>query len=252
MSVWTERDGRVATVILHRPDVRNAVDRPTATALHEAFVALDEDPTIDVCVLWGQGGVFCSGADLRALGTDRGNTLTPGGPGPMGPTRLKMSKPVIAAVEGFAVAGGLELALWCDLRVAAETAVFGVLCRRWGVPLIDGGTVQLPRIVGYGHAMDLILTGREVLGREAKDIGLINRMVPTGAARAEAEGLAAELAELPQICLRNDRRSMMTGYDLPVDDAMDREFLLGIETLGSGEAIEGAKRFVDGEGRHGQ
>lgn len=251
MSVTIERNGPVATVVLSRPEVRNAVDGPTAEAMYEAFRELDADDSVHVCVLWGDGGTFCSGADLTALGTERGNRLGPAGPGPMGPTRLAMSKPVIAAVEGYAVAGGLELALWCDLRVASETAIFGVFCRRWGVPLIDGGTVRLPRIVGYSHAMDLILTGRDVMSREAKDIGLINRMVPTGAARVEAEALAAEMAALPQSCLRNDRRSLMGSVGQSVTDAMEFEFELGVTTISSGETAAGAKRFVDGEGRHG-
>lgn len=251
MGVSIERIGAVATVILSRPEVRNAVDGPTAEALHDAFVELDADESINVCVLWGDGGTFCSGADLSGLGTERGNRLDPEGQAPMGPTRLSMSKPVIAAVEGYAVAGGLELALWCDLRVASEAAVFGVFCRRWGVPLVDGGTIRLPRIVGYGHAMDMILTGRDVMSREAKDIGLINRMVPEGAARVEAERLAAEIAALPQICLRNDRRSLIAGFGQSVSDAMELEFELGMQTVASGETAAGAQRFVDGAGRHG-
>jgi enoyl-CoA hydratase len=251
MSVTIERNGSVATVVLNRPEVRNAVDGPTASALYEAFVELDEDDSVHACVLWGEGGTFCSGADLTSLGTERGNRLDPNGHAPMGLTRLVMSKPVIAAVEGYAVAGGLELALWCDLRVASEEAVFGVFCRRWGVPLIDGGTVRLPRIVGYSHAMDMVLTGREVLSREAKDIGLVNRMVPTGSARVEAEMLAAELAALPQVCLRNDRRSLMASLGRSVEDGMKTEFDLGVQTIGSAEMAAGTARFVSGEGRHG-
>ncbi len=251
MSVTIERNGAVATVILHRPEVRNAVDGPTAEALYEAFVELDGDESVSVCVLWGDGGTFCSGADLTALGTERGNRLDPDGQAPMGPTRLAMTKPVIAAVEGYAVAGGLELALWCDLRVAAKTAVFGVFCRRLGVPLVDGGTARLPRIVGYSHAMDLILTGREVLASEAKEIGLINRMVPQGSARIEAERLASELANLPQTCLRNDRLALIAGVGRSIPDAMATEFDLGMRTIGSGETASGAERFVAGEGRHG-
>jgi len=204
VGVTIERNERVATVVLDRPEARNAVDGPTAQALHEAFVDLDADDEIAVCVLWGSGGTFCSGADLKAMGTDRMNRLDAEGPAPMGPTRLAMSKPIIAAVEGYAVAGGLELALWCDLRVAGDTAAFGVFCRRWGVPLIDGGTVRLPRIVGHGNAMDMILTGREVPAMEARAMGLVNRIVSDGQARAAAEDLARELELFPQMCMRND------------------------------------------------
>lgn len=251
MGVTIERSERVATVVLDRPEARNAVDGPTAQALHEAFVDLDADDEIAVCVLWGSGGTFCSGADLKAMGTGRMNRLDPDGPGPMGPTRLAMSKPVIAAVEGYAVAGGLELALWCDLRVAGDTAAFGVFCRRWGVPLIDGGTVRLPRIVGHGNAMDMILTGREVPAMEARAMGLVNRIVSDGQARAAAEDLARELELFPQMCMRNDRRSIIDAWGLSVDEAMRREFELGAETIESGETEAGVARFRDGEGRHG-
>ncbi|MEE8456448.1 MAG: crotonase/enoyl-CoA hydratase family protein [Acidimicrobiia bacterium] len=250
MSVTIERDGPVGTVVLERPEVRNAVDGPTALALHEAFVELDSDERIAVCVLWGSGGTFCSGADLKAMGTGRMNRLDDQGPGPMGPTRIVMSKPVIAAVEGYAVAGGLELALWCDLRVAGDTAAFGVFCRRWGVPLIDGGTVRLPRVVGQGHAMDMILTGREVSATEVRSMGLVNRIVPEGQARMSAENLARDLALFPQMCMRNDRRSVIEAWGLSVDDAMRREFELGLATIDSGETEKGAARFRDGEGRH--
>lgn len=250
MSVTIERDGPVGTVVLERPEVRNAVDGPTALALHEAFVELDSDEGIAVCVLWGSGGIFCSGADLKAMGTDRMNRLDDQGPGPMGPTRIVMSKPVIAAVEGYAVAGGLELALWCDLRVAGDTAAFGVFCRRWGVPLIDGGTVRLPRVVGQGHAMDMILTGREVSATEARSMGLVNRIVPEGQARMSAENLARDLALFPQMCMQNDRRSVIEAWGLSVDDAMRREFELGSTTMDSGETEKGVARFRDGEGRH--
>ncbi len=251
MAVAIEQTGHVATVVLSRPEVRNAVDGPTADALHASMERLDRDESVGVVVLWGDGGNFCAGADLAALGTERGNRLAPDGQAPMGPTRLVMSKPLIAAVEGYAVAGGLELALWCDLRVAAETARFGVFSRRFGVPLIDGGTVRLPLIVGYGHAMDMVLTGREVLAREAKEIGLINRIVPEGAARAEAELLAAHIASFPQTCLRNDRRSLMESIGKPVAESMAVEFRLGSATLDSGETAAGAARFVAGQGRHG-
>ncbi len=251
MGVTIERNERVATVVLERPEARNAVDGPTAQALHEAFVDLDADDEIAVCVLWGSGGTFCSGADLKAMGTDRMNRLDAEGPAPMGPTRLAMSKPIIAAVEGYAVAGGLELALWCDLRVAGDTAAFGVFCRRWGVPLIDGGTVRLPRIVGHGNAMDMILTGREVPAMEARAMGLLNRIVSDGQARAAAEDLARELELFPQMCMRNDRRSVIDAWGLSVDDAMRREFELGAMTIESGETEAGVTRFKDGEGRHG-
>jgi len=251
MSVSIERDGTVGTVILNRPDVRNAVDGPTAKALHDAFTELESDDGTAVCVLWGAGGTFCSGADLHAIGTDRTHTLDADGHGPMGPTRLNMSKPVIAAIEGHAVAGGLELALWCDLRVASETSVLGVLCRRWGVPLIDGGTVRLPQIVGVGHAMDMILTGREITATEAKNIGLINRIVPEGAARQEAEALARVIGAFPNICLTSDRRSLLDGMGEPTESAMRREFELGMATIVTGETIAGVDRFTSGAGRHG-
>ncbi len=251
MSVTIERNGPVGTVVLERPEARNAVDGPTAQALYEAFLALDEDDGIAVCVLWGSGGTFCSGADLKAIGTERMNKVEPEGSAPMGPTRLMMSKPVIAAIEGFAVAGGLELALWCDMRVAAESASFGVFCRRWGVPLIDGGTVRLPRVVGAGHAMDMLLTGREVFAEEARTMGLVNRIVADGGTRGAAEALANEIAQFPQTCMRNDRRSAIGSIGVSFDDAMRAEFELGLDTINSGETATGASRFVTGEGRHG-
>lgn len=204
MAVRVERAGPVTTVVLSRPASRNAVDGEAARQLADAFREFEDDDAARVAVLWGDGGTFCSGADLKAMGTGRGNRVTPDGDGPMGPTRMRLGKPVIAAVAGHAVAGGLELALWCDLRVAEEDAVFGVFCRRWGVPLIDGGTVRLPRLIGAGRAMDLVLTGRPVPAAEALDIGLVNRVVPTGTARAEAELLAAEIARFPQECLRSE------------------------------------------------
>lgn len=251
MSVSIERNGAVGTVILDRPDVRNAVDGPTAKELHDAFTELEDDEGTAVCVLWGAGGTFCSGADLHAIGTDRTHTLEVEGPGPMGPTRLNMSKPVVAAIEGHAVAGGLELALWCDLRVGSESSVLGVLCRRWGVPLIDGGTVRLPQIVGIGHAMDMILTGREVMALEAKNMGLINRIVPEGAAREEAEALAHAITAFPNICLTSDRRSLLDGIGTPTETAMRREFELGMATIATGETMTGVDRFRSGVGRHG-
>jgi len=251
MNVRVERSGAVTTVILDRPEVRNAVDGPTAAALSDAFREFDADPEAAAAVLFGAGGTFCAGADLRAVGTARGNRTAPDGDGPMGPTRMRLSKPVIAAVAGFAVAGGLELALWCDLRVAAEGAVFGVFCRRWGVPLVDGGTVRLPRLVGLGRAMDLILTGRAVDAAEAIQIGLVNRVVPDGTVREAAERLAAELAALPQACLRNDRRSAIESVSLDHDAAMAREFELGMASLADPGLLAGVARFREGAGRGG-
>lgn len=248
-SVRSERAGAVTTVVLSRPGARNAVDGPTATALADAFRAFEADPGARAAVLWGEGGTFCSGADLKAFGTERANRTEPDGDGPMGPTRLRLTKPVIAAVSGHAVAGGLELALWCDLRVAEEDAVFGVFCRRWGVPLIDGGTVRLPRLVGASRAADMVLTGRAVPAVEAYDMGLANRLVPAGEARAAAEELAASLARFPQTCLRTDLASLRAQEGLPEEEAMRGEFARGGATLA--EATEGAARFAAGAGRHG-
>jgi enoyl-CoA hydratase len=249
-AVRVERDGPVTTVTLSRPARRNAVDGPTAAALADAFRAFDADPDAAVAVLHGDGGVFCAGADLTALGTDRSNRVAPDGDGPMGPTRMRLSKPVIAAVSGHAVAGGLELALWCDLRVADETAVFGVFCRRWGVPLIDGGTVRLPRLIGESRAMDLILTGRPVDATEALQIGLANRVVPAGQALATAQELAVGLAAFPQICMRSDRASMLDTHGLPDQHGLAVEFAHGQAPLAA-EALPGAARFAAGAGRHG-
>ena len=243
MTVRTNRDGAITTVVIDRPEKRNAVDGPTAAALADAFRAFDADDTAAVAILTGAGNTFCAGADLAAIGTGRGNRVAPDGDGPMGPTRMTLSKPVVAAIEGYAVAGGLELALWCDLRVAAENAVFGVFCRRWGVPLIDGGTVRLPRLIGESRAMDLILTGRPVDAAEAHRIGLVNRLAPAGQAYVAAKALAADLAALPQACLRNDRLAVRAG-------TMEAEFRLGLKSLAAG-AAEGAARFVSGQGRHG-
>ncbi|MFG3255544.1 crotonase/enoyl-CoA hydratase family protein [Streptomyces sp. NPDC048172] len=248
-AVSVERDGPVTTVVLSRPHVRNAVDGPAARALADAFRAFDADPGARVAVLWGAGGTFSAGADLKALPTDRANRVAPDGDGPMGPTRMRLSKPVIAAVSGHAVAGGLELALWCDLRVAEEDAVFGVFCRRWGVPLIDGGTVRLPRLIGASRAADMILTGRPVPASEAYGTGLVNRLVPPGRARAEAEELAAGLARFPQTCMRGDLASLHAQEGLPEEEAMAQEFTYGRAALG--EAAEGAARFAAGAGRHG-
>lgn len=248
--VRVEREGPVIVVVLDRPEARNAVDRPTAEALAAAFRAFDEDDSAAVAVLWGAGGTFCSGADLRAFADpDRRNALTPDGDGPMGPTRMELGKPVIAAIEGYAVAGGLELACWCDLRVVAVDAVLGVFCRRWGVPLIDGGTVRLPRLVGESRAMDLILTGRPVDAEEARAMGLANRVVPTGEARAAAVALGRTLAALPQAALRADRASARASAHLPVDAALRAEFARGVATVP--EAAAGVARFVAGAGRHG-
>jgi len=252
MPVTVEKSGPVTTVILSRPERRNAVDRDTAEALSAAFEAFDVDDTSHVAVLFGDGGTFCAGADLVAVAEGRPNNLAQTGPGPMGPSRMHLSKPVIAAVAGYAVAGGLELALWCDLRVAEEDATFGVFCRRWGVPLIDGGTVRLPRLIGASRAADMILTGRAVSAREALDWGLCNRVVPTGKARLEAEALAATIAAFPQQCLRSDRRSAFEQWSLPEGAALTREFELGFSTIASGETVAGAARFAGGAGRHGK
>ncbi|MEU8380308.1 crotonase/enoyl-CoA hydratase family protein [Streptosporangium sp. NPDC048865] len=249
MAVRTERDGPVTTVVLSRPEVRNAVDAPTAQALADAFRDFDADPGAAVAVLWGEGGTFCAGADLKAVAEGRANRVAPGGDGPMGPTRMRLGKPVIAAVAGHAVAGGLELALWCDLRVAEEDAVFGVFCRRWGVPLVDGGTVRLPRLVGTGRAMDMILTGRPVAAAEALGMGLVDRVVPAGTSRAAAENLAASIARFPQECLRSDRTSVLEQEGLPEEEAMAGELRHGLTVLPG--AAAGAARFAAGAGRHG-
>lgn len=247
--VRVERNGEVTTVILDRPEARNAVNGPTAAALYAAFDEFDRDETASVAVLCGDHGTFCAGADLKGIGTPEGNPTHITGPGPMGPTRMVLSKPVIAAVSGYAVAGGLELALWCDLRVAEENAVFGVFCRRWGVPLIDGGTVRLPRLIGHSRAMDMILTGRGVDAAEAYAMGLANRVVPVGQARHAAEKLAVELAGLPQQCLRADRSSQLYQWGRTESEAMANEFesLARVAT----ESLSGAQRFTGGAGRHG-
>lgn len=250
MTIRVERDGAVLTVLLDRPEARNAVDRATAEELAEAFRAFDADDDVRVSVLAGVGDHFCAGADLKAFAAGQPNRLEPDGDAPMGPTRMLLSKPVIAAINGYAVAGGLELALWCDLRVMEEDAVVGVFCRRWGVPLIDGGTVRLPRLIGLSRALDLILTGRPVDAQEALAMGLANRVVPRGAARQEAEALARELARLPQECLRSDRLSAYEATDLPFTQAMANEFQHGMRVI-QASASEGARRFADGAGRHG-
>ncbi len=250
MALRIERSGPITTVILSRPEVRNAVDRETAQELAEAFRAFDADPAALVGVLAGEHGQFCAGADLKAFASGRANRVEPDGDGPMGPSRMLLSKPVVAAISGYAVAGGLELALWCDLRVMEEDAVLGVFCRRWGVPLIDGGTVRLPRLIGLSRALDLILTGRPVDAHEALALGLVNRVVAHGQARAAAEELARELARFPQVCMRNDRLSAYEQGNLSIEDALANEFRHGMESLHAG-AAEGARRFASGAGRHG-
>ncbi len=248
MAIRTETREAVTTIIIDRPERRNAVDGPTAEALADAFRTFEQDDRARVAVLWGAGGTFCAGADLKAFS----NRVEPTGDGPMGPTRMLLAKPVIAAVAGHAVAGGLELALWCDLRVVEETAVFGVFCRRWGVPLMDGGTVRLPRLVGLGRALDLILTGRPVDALEAARIGLADRVVPPGKAREDAEALARTIARFPPRCVLSDRQACHETWGLGLDAALRREFELGRATLDSGETTAGAARFVAGEGRHGR
>ena len=251
MAVKTEKHGDLVVISIDRPSVRNAVDFETANGLSEAFRAFDADKQRLAAVLTGSGGHFCAGADLKAVAAGRGNRVTLEGDGPLGPTRMVLSKPVIAAVEGFAVAGGLELALWCDMRVAARSAVFGVYCRRWGVPLVDGGTVRLPRLIGQSHAMDMILTGRGVGGEEALRMGLANRLVEDGEALHGAVEIAEQLARFPQRCLRSDRRSVLMQWGKPMHEALQQETLLGREVIKSGETVHGAGRFNDGAGRHG-
>ncbi|MFF8828637.1 crotonase/enoyl-CoA hydratase family protein [Streptomyces sp. NPDC015131] len=250
-AVRVERDGPVTTVVLSRPAARNAVDGPTARLLAAAFREFEADDDASVAVLWGEGGTFCAGADLKAVGTGHGNRVAPDGDGPMGPTRLRLTKPVVAAVAGHAVAGGLELALWCDLRVVEEDAVFGVFCRRWGVPLIDGGTFRLPRLIGESRAMDLVLTGRPVPASEAYAIGLANRLVPPGRARQAAEELARAIAAFPQTCLRHDRLAVREQHGLPEPEALAAELRHGMVPLSAGETLTGAARFASGAGRHG-
>jgi enoyl-CoA hydratase len=247
--VRVERTGPVTTVIIDRPEVRNAVDRVTASALADAFRAYDADESAFVAVLWGAGGTFCAGADLKAFASGDGNRVEPDGDGPMGPTRMTLSKPVIAAVAGHAVAGGLELACWCDLRVAEQDAVFGVFCRRWGVPLIDGGTIRLPRLIGMSRALDMILTGRPVGAPEAYEMGLANRVVPPGESLAAAQELATEIARFPQVTMRGDRASAYAQEGPELDEALAREYAFGRASLT--QAREGAGRFAAGRGRHG-
>ncbi len=250
--VRVEKQNRVTTVIIDRPEVRNAVDGETAALLADAFREFDADSEADVAVLYGEHGFFCAGADLKAVaGEANSNRLNEEGDGPMGPSRMLLSKPVSAAVAGPAVAGGLELAIWCDMRVAETSAVFGVYCRRWGVPLIDGGTVRLPRLIGHSQALDMILTGREVKAGEALQMGLANRVVADGCARAEAETLARQISKFPQGCMRSDRLSAYEQWGREFDAAMANEYRRGLEIVRSGETLTGATRFAEGAGRHG-
>ncbi|MDA1077311.1 MAG: crotonase/enoyl-CoA hydratase family protein [Proteobacteria bacterium] len=251
MTVQVERHNRTTIVTINRPEVRNAVNGPTATLLADVFRRFDQDETSDVAILTGANNTFCAGADLKAVAGGGGNRVTMEGDGPMGPSRMLLSKPVIAAVEGHAVAGGLELAVWADLRVAARNAVFGVYCRRWGVPLIDGGTIRLTRLLGQSHAMDLILTGRGVSGDEALRMGLANRLVEPGEALTAALELADELSRFPQRCMRSDRMSAYAQHSLSLEDALAEETRLGLAVIRSGETREGASRFASGAGRHG-
>ena len=251
MSVRYERIDPIAIVTIDRPEVRNAVDVATAHALADAFRRFEQDEGALVAVLTGAGGYFCAGADLKAVASGESRDFSPMADGPMGPTRMRLSKPVIAAIEGHAVAGGLELALWCDLRVVAEDAVLGVFCRRFGVPLIDLGTIRLPRLIGHSRAMDLILTGRPVPAKEAALIGLANRVVPSGTSLEAALELAREIASHPQLCMRSDRRSAIEQWGLVEEEAMRKELQLGLETIASGETASGAQRFTEGTGRHG-
>lgn len=264
-AVRTEKNGAIWTVTLDRVHARNAVNRPTAAKLAAAFTSFDEDETASVAVFCGANGTFCAGADLKEVA--KGNTgnanliRNPGtglnfdrldDTGPMGPSRMVLSKPVIGAISGYAVAGGMELSLWCDMRIVEEDAIFGIFCRRWGVPLVDGGTVRLPRLIGHSRAMDLILTGRPVNAEEALSIGLANRVVPKGEARAEAERLALEIAAFPQTCMRNDRMSAIEQWDLPYDQAMSVEFEYGRDSMKGGASASGAARFASGKGRGGR
>ena len=250
--VTVSDDGPVRIVTINRPERRNAVNRPTAAALVEAFTAFDADRDAAVAVLTGAAGTFCAGADLQALAEGQGNRVTEGGDGPMGPTRMRLGKPVIAAIEGFAVAGGIELALWCDLRVAASDATLGVYCRRFGVPLVDLGTIRLPRLIGHSRAMDLILTGRGVPADEALSMGLVNRVSEPGAALEAAVVLAKDIAAFPQTCVRHDRLSALEQWDLSEPQAVVNEVRHALAVIATGETLEGAARFTGGAGRHGR
>ncbi len=250
-SLSYQPEGEIAVVTINRPEVRNALDRATAKALADAFRRFDDDPALSAAVLTGAGGTFCAGFDLKSYARQQGNIVLPEGDGPLGCTRMLLKKPVIAAVEGYAVAGGFELALWCDLRVAARNAVFGVFNRRFGVPLVDGGTIRLPRLIGMGHALDLILTGRAVGAEEALQMGLANRLAEPGRALGAAKELAAGLAAFPQRCLRSDRMSAYEQWGMGLSQALANEYRHGIATIESGESLAGAKRFAEGAGRHG-
>jgi enoyl-CoA hydratase len=247
-------DAPIAVVTIDRSEVANAIDRPTAQALADAFRRFDSDDTLSIAVLTGANATFCAGADLKAMREDpaRASRVAPDGEGPIGPTRMRLGKPVIAAIEGHAVAGGLELACWCDLRVAAENAVFGVFCRRWGIPLMDGGTIRLPRLLGHSHALDLILTGRAVSGAEALRMGLVNRLVPPGQALPEAVALAREIASRPQAAVRSDRMSSYAQWSLPLAEALAAEYRHGRSTLETGEMREGLERYASGQWRKGK
>ena len=250
MAVYVEKNGPVTTIILSRPEVRNAVDRETAQELADAFRDFESDEEAKIAVFSGDQGQFCAGADLKKISAGTPNRIDPEGDGPMGPSRLRLKKPVVAAICGYAVAGGLELALWCDLRVMEEDAILGVFCRRWGVPLIDGGTVRLPRLIGLSRALDLILTGRPVGAQEALQMGLVNRVVPKGKARKAAQEMAHQMADFPQICLRNDRLSAIEQFNMTFEDAMANEFKRGLASLEM-ESVAGATQFAKGAGRHG-
>ncbi len=247
-----EKDNPVYTVIIDNPEFRNAIDRPSAQALADAFREFERDDEALIAVLWGANGNFCSGANLKAISEGVPNRIEKRGDGPMGPTRMLLSKPIIAAVSGYAVAGGLELAIWCDLRLVEKDAIFGVFCRRYGVPLIDGGTVRLSRLIGLSRALDMILTGRPISAQEAYEWGLANRVVENGQSRYEAEKLAKELARFPQICMRNDRLSAYEQFGLDIPEAMKNEFEYGLKTLEKGEFLEGSKEFMKGKGKHGK
>ena len=251
-SINYESEGAVRIITIRRPEVRNAVDQTCADELREVFLRFEKEADASVAILTGSDNTFCAGADLKAVSSGKGNQVSIDGPGPMGPTGLLLSKPVIAAIEGYAVAGGLELAIWCDLRVAASDAVLGVYCRRWGVPLVDGGTVRLSRMLGHSHALDLILTGRGVCGEEALRMGLVNRLTEPGQSLRVAKELASTLTQFPQRCMRNDRLSSYLQWSLPQDKALEKERQLGLEVIRSGETLAGAKQFSQGAGRHGR
>jgi enoyl-CoA hydratase len=252
MGILVEKEELITTIIIDNPSVKNAIDRDSATSLADAFREFEQDEKARVAVLWGKNGIFCSGANLKAITNGKGNRIEKTGDGPMGPTRMILSKPVIAAVAGYAVAGGLELALWCDLRIVERDAIFGVFCRRFGVPLIDGGTIRLPRLIGMSHALDMILTGRPINAEEAYRMGLANQIVDIGKSREEAEKLALRIALFPQTCLREDRLSTYEQIGLSLKDAIGNEFKHGLITLESGEYLKGSKKFMQGTGKHGK